>query len=189
MNSLIFATDATGSKGQPLYVRDDVNLTRSPKGTLIKYIRAFVHPAQIMPEDWETENHIGKCVGLNIIHNVKPTGTWPNIDSVFPLPKNANRISIPADYVRKGQSDTSFPGNDATPASLEPVQEEHPLDQARRQGLSVIFKKSAVGRPLKKEEVRIGNFTTADCAEDEICLEPIPPRKPSTTGQEDRKSL
>lgn len=125
MNRLVFATDQIGSDGQPLYVTDDVNLITSIKGTLIKYIKAFIHPAQITPEtSWDTADYIGDNIGINIIHNVKPSGTWANIDSVFILPKTAKRLSIPAGYVRKsGQRNTSFAGPDQSnpPATAAPV--------------------------------------------------------------------
>src|SRR5271169_3358537 len=99
LNRLIFAVEETGSDGKPLQVRDDVNLVRSQKGTLYEYVSAFVYPAAITSGDWDTERHIGKSVGLIIAHN--PKGTWANITSVFPLPKSATRLPIPAGYVRE----------------------------------------------------------------------------------------
>jgi hypothetical protein len=125
MDRLVFATDQIGKDGKPLYVTDDVNLITSPKGTLFKYIKAFIHPAQITPDtSWDTADYIGCCIGLNILHNVKPSGTWANIDSVFMLPKAAKRLSIPAGYVRKsGQRNTTFAGPDQSnpPATAAPV--------------------------------------------------------------------
>jgi hypothetical protein len=107
MNRLIFAIDELGTNGQPLHAFDKVSLTRHPKGDLIKYIRTFVHPNQITSGDWDTANHIGKCVGLNIVHVVKPSGTYANIESVFPLPQTAPRLSIPVGYVRRGGTASS----------------------------------------------------------------------------------
>lgn len=101
MNKLVFLTDQVGKNGRLIPVTKKLNLTRHRTGDLIKYITAFNHPAPITPAtSWDTATYIGCCVGVLISHNA--AGTWANIDSVFPLPKNAQRLSIPIGYTRKG---------------------------------------------------------------------------------------
>lgn len=142
MNRLIFMVDdprtgriELGTNGQPIQVWDKVSLTRHPKGDLIKYVRALVHPNQIMSGDWETANHIGKCVGLNIVHAVKPSGTYANIESVFPLPKTAQRLSIPVGYVRKGgtaNTPAAYHVESSTGSQPKPVQSTAQAETGQR---------------------------------------------------------
>jgi hypothetical protein len=132
MGRVVFAVDELGTDGQPLQVRDKVTLTRHPKGDLIKYVRAFCHPNQITTNSWELSNYIGTCVGLNIVHAVKPTGTYANIDSVFPLPQTAKRISIPAGYVRKGSTATTAASYNVTSNTTAPVDQPKPPQTGRQ---------------------------------------------------------
>jgi len=123
MNRLVLLVDELGPQGQRLYVSDDVNLVRSRNGTLITYIRGWNHIAAKAPVpadiSWETEDYIGRCVGVNLVHN----GTWANVGSVFSLPPTATLLAIPVGYIRKGGT---APGTYHVESNTTPVNQPKP---------------------------------------------------------------
>jgi hypothetical protein len=114
---LVFLVDETGSDGKPLEVHVRATKTRNKRGNLYEYVEALCSPAPIGPDSWELSQHIGKNVGLDLVHAQKDDAVFCNVARVFPLGKTAPRLSIPLDYQSKGSSTSFAAAPEPTPPS------------------------------------------------------------------------
>jgi hypothetical protein len=115
MCKLIFLTDQNGVDGKPLAVHVRLGKTRWKTGKLIEFVRALTGRYVLSQDDWILDGHIGKCVGLDLVHVQREEATFANVVRVFPLGKTAPRLKLPLDYVRQEDRDTSFAGDQPQP--------------------------------------------------------------------------
>lgn len=52
-------------------------------------------------EGFDPEKLLGVCGQIQIIHNESKGNTYANVQAVLPLPRGAEKIAIPADYIRQ----------------------------------------------------------------------------------------
>jgi hypothetical protein len=114
---LIFLVDENGSDGRPLEVHVRATKTRNKRGNLYEFVEALCSPAPIGPDSWELSQHIGKSVGLDLVHAQKDDAVFCNVARVFPLGKTAPRLSIPLDYQSKGSGNSFAATPEPAPAT------------------------------------------------------------------------
>lgn len=166
---LVFLTDQNGDDGKPLQVHVRLGKTRWKTGNLIKYVRAFCSPGPITSDSWLLDGHIGKCVGLDLVHVQKDEMTFCNVERVFPLGKTAKKLTIPLSFQRREDSDgTAFAQPQPPAAPAYPAVDPYIKPKIKPAPTSAATRAAAVQTELAKRSKA--------------------PREPFATGQEEEQS-